>query len=360
MYIYIPMILLTLCFLVIQYNAKGKLKKFVAFILTITPGTLVAAFRYDNGADYLMYSNMFKILNSGTEYLSYSTKKLEWGFKYLVVISQRICSEQWFTFGVIAFVILALTFKACKDNSDDYFLSIILFFVSGLYFDSFNGIRQYVAMGIFMCGIKYIIQKDLKRYLLYCLIGFLFHKSIIFVIPLYFVCHIKIDLKKAIAITAVSCVSASLIYKLVLFWLAYTPYAYFLTSNELKSATTSSSSILFLTVNFIIGYFYYSQKKEVDMKTQILFNIQVVSLVISLLTSSIPLVSRVLNYGVFVEILYIPCVLKLIKNTRTRVIIKWFIVLLYIIVNVYGIYSNDWYGCVPYNYYFARSIPVIH
>ena len=43
---------------------------------------------------------------------------------------------------------------------------------------AYNGLRQYIAVSICFYAMKYILNKDAKRYLLAVLIAFLFHKSL--------------------------------------------------------------------------------------------------------------------------------------------------------------------------------------
>lgn len=351
MVVYLPMIIMTVCMASMQVKVKRKWEKRIILLMTVLPATLVAAFRYNNGADYLMYLRLFKDIGSGHSIVKVDGKSLEKGFILLVKLCQTISREPCFSFGIIALLIICLIFKGCIDSSEDYKLSVLLFFVSGIYFDSFNGLRQYIAMAVFFYGMKYIFSKEIKKYILCCLIGYLFHKSVLFLIPLYFIQFIKIDLKRAVLIILIGTLSMTMIYKVVLFFLAYTPYAYFLTSAEMKNAVTSQSAIFFFVVNTVIGYFFYNQNEIIEEKTQILFNIQVLFLIIALLTTTVPLVSRILSYGLLFEVLYIPSMLEIIKKRSIKSISVFLIVILYIMINLYGIYCNGWYGCIPYNFY---------
>lgn len=352
MYIYLPMIILTLFFTAGQRSVKKKWEKKFIFILMVLPGTLVAAFRYNNGADYFMYYSMFQAIKNGNTFINVTGKTLELGFKYLIIVSQWFCDEPWFTFGTIALIIIILIFKGCLEISDDYRLSIMLFFVSGIYFDSFNGLRQFLAMAVFFYGIKYILNKDIKKYFVCCILAFLFHKSVLFISPLYFLQYVKIDIKKACIIIVSSFIGGSIIYNLILRILKFTPYAYFLNSNELATATASASQILFFCVYFAIGFYYYVQMKQIECDTQLFFNIHVVFFAVALLTTTVPLISRILNYGILIEILYIPKMLNLIRSRNTKKIVRICIIGFYLVINLYGIYNNGWYGCIPYNFYF--------
>lgn len=102
----------------------------------------------------------------------------------------------------------------------------------------------------------------------------------------------------------------------------------------------------------IIGYYYYSKEKEIDTKTQLLYNMQIISLSIALMTAFVPLINRVLYYGMAYELLYLPNMLKLINNRREKMLVKVFLILMYGGITAYGMINSGWYTCIPYNFYF--------
>lgn len=148
MTIYIPMIILTVFLADIQERIRYRGRKISILLITLLPPTLVAAFRYNNGADYPMYFQLFTRLGNGSKIAGIEGKKLEVGFEYIVRLCQLVTRNQWFTFGAISFIISFLIFKECLNDSDDYRLSVLFYFVTGVYFDAYNGLRQYIAVSI--------------------------------------------------------------------------------------------------------------------------------------------------------------------------------------------------------------------
>ena len=143
-------------------------------------------------------------------------------------------------------------------------------------------------------------------------------------------------------------------FAILKFIIKYTPYAFYFTLNsvELNEIVASQSSILFFGVSTIIGYYYYSKEKEIDTKTQLLYNMQIISLSIALMTAFVPLINRVLYYGMAYELLYLPNMLKLINNRREKMLVKVFLILMYGGITAYGMINSGWYTCIPYNFYF--------
>ena len=216
MTIYIPMIILTVFLADIQERIRYRGRKISILLITLLPPTLVAAFRYNNGADYPMYFQLFTRLGNGSKIAGIEGKKLEVGFEYIVRLCQLVTRNQWFTFGAISFIISFLIFKECLNDSDHYRLSVLFYFVTGVYFDAYNGLRQYIAVSICFYAMKYILNKDAKRYFLAVLIAFLFHKSALFFVPVYFLQYLKFDFKKAITIVGLTVLSGSGLYIFVL------------------------------------------------------------------------------------------------------------------------------------------------
>lgn len=67
MTIYIPMIILTVFLADIQERIRYRGRKISILLITLLPPTLVAAFRYNNGADYPMYFQLFTRLGNGSK-----------------------------------------------------------------------------------------------------------------------------------------------------------------------------------------------------------------------------------------------------------------------------------------------------
>ena len=171
---------------------------------------------------------------------------------------------------------------------------------------------------------------------------------------MYFLQYLKFDFKKAITIVGLTVLSGSGLFAILKFVIKYTPYAFYFTLNsaELNEIVASQSSILFFGVSTIIGYYYYSKEKEIDTKTQLLYNMQIISLSIALMTAFVPLINRVLYYGMAYELLYLPNMLKLINNRREKMLVKVFLILMYGGITAYGMINSGWYTCIPYNFYF--------
>ena len=69
-----------------------------------------------------------------------------------------------------------------------YFTSVFIMFDMGV-------IRQGIAITFMLFSVKYIINRDFKKFLIVILCGALFHITILVTIPLYFLNYIEFDRK---------------------------------------------------------------------------------------------------------------------------------------------------------------------
>lgn len=352
---YIPVIVSTITLAWFAQHAKTRFQKRVLYILACIGPVLMAMFRYNNGADYLMYMSMFKIYGAkGASISSFSSVKVtEIGFFLLIKICSFIFNNQYFIFyGIIALIICGFMYAGIWQQSTNVVFSVFLFYAAGTYFDSFNGLRQYIAVAIVVYALKYIYINDFKHYCVWIVLAALFHYSALIMIPFFFIRFIEIDLKTACSIVLTCLIGGKILYNIVSYILQFTRYRYFLTSVEYEIMVTQAS-ILYTTIISLLTFGYSKIfMKSVSPKLQIMMNMQSIVWCSAVLSLSIPLAWRVQYYFLPFEILYIPCFISEIKQKNRRVFLGIFFSVMYTIITVYGIMENDWYNCVPYNFYF--------
>lgn len=354
MSIYLPMIVCAVLFAWIGQHSCGKQRNIVMIISTLFP-IVWAAVRYDNGSDYLMYLKMMKIYGQiGSTIDSFvSVKTTEIGFYLLLKLCGLLFDNAYFIiFGFIAGVICGFFFTGIYQQTFNWALAVFLFFSTGVYFDSYNGLRQYIAVAIVFYALKYIWSGNFKRYCFIVLIAMLFHYTAVIMIPMYFVRFLKINFKKACIVAGSCIIGGKVLYSIVSYLLGYTRYKYFLTSVEYTIMVTEAA-ILFTTVISIVTIGYAGMKRmKISPKLQMLINMQLFVWCSALLSLSIPLAWRVQYYFLPFEIIYIPCFLKEIPDKKRKATIGTVLVVMYTVITFYGMVNNDWYDCIPYKFYF--------
>lgn len=188
------MLLTTLIFSYFFSFLSSKNKQTRNICLTLCCLTLIIfqGFQYNIGVDYLNYRAIFRkvVLNIKMD------KVLEFGFYHLIKIIHFLKLGPQMMFLVMSIItnyLLILSFNKYSLKYKIKFYDNIYFFITtGLYLSAFNGIRQWFAIAIFFLAIEDIVLKKTKTYIIKILIGSLFHKSAIFLLPLYFIKNIKL------------------------------------------------------------------------------------------------------------------------------------------------------------------------
>ena len=179
---------------IISYGLKWKKINWFA----VVSFTLLLGLR-GNGIDYHAYSGQFDYLYSlnyglfdenffNAEYF-YSKQNFEFGYLIVLKLCKLFSLNNIFFFSSIAFAQMFFLDKFIRrfdDNRIKQFL-VFFFFTTLMFVESFNVMRQLLAILIFINLIEYIEKRDLKRYLIYCGLLYFIHSSSFILIPLYFI-----------------------------------------------------------------------------------------------------------------------------------------------------------------------------
>lgn len=173
----IPYVLIIVLSLVLaEANFKGRyIFRYVALAGII----IFVGIRYDVGADYLSYENIFK--DSSDLGIA---QVMEPGYLKLNQLVRYFSTNfAWFTTLVI-FLQAFFIHLAIKDFK--YYTFALLIFITTVLGSIVNEMRQYIAVAIFFYSLKYIVDKSFFKYSIVILFAASFHYSAILLLPLYF------------------------------------------------------------------------------------------------------------------------------------------------------------------------------
>lgn len=139
--------------------------------------SIIFGMRYDVGVDHLGYLEAYL-------WKEYAGKN-DLLFNLLSEIGWKLNLHYVVYFGIIAFIQVFFFFYAFKDERFLYPFLVFFLFTNGDWGFWMNGIRQALAMCIWIYSIKFIEEKKISKYLLWCFVAFLFHKSAIILFILY-------------------------------------------------------------------------------------------------------------------------------------------------------------------------------
>ena len=150
--------------------------------------------RYNMFFDYMAQLDWKNVFTNGFV--------MENGYAVLNKMVSSVYNSHVFFAFVVATLTMLFGFLAYGKRSKIPWLSVLLFFSIGEYFDSFNLIRQVLAISICFFATKYINdkKKDFLKYLVLVLLASTFHSTAaIIMIPAYFILKIRFS-GKALAI----------------------------------------------------------------------------------------------------------------------------------------------------------------
>ena len=143
------------------------------YIISVILLILVGGFRYFVGIDYEAYKLMYELDNDSSNYLYYVEPG--WSVIYNIIHFVKGTYILWFL--VINAITVILMIYGIRRQSPFIFLSMIFYVGSFLYTESFNAMRQCVAMAIVFVGTPLIFQRKEWYYMLLIALAMCFHYS---------------------------------------------------------------------------------------------------------------------------------------------------------------------------------------
>ncbi len=210
--------------------------------------------------------------------------RLEGGNLYSLffeIVKETTDDYHWLLFitSVITFVpVLYVLYK----YSHPYEMAIYLFMATGYFGMGLNGVRQYCAAGIVILGTKYLFSTKKSaffKYLAIILVAWLFHKSALIMLPVFFFVRRKAWKPSSFLLIFLSAVCFSIFDMLLpsfLQALEETSYSNYSSNNWFTSGNESGSSFLRVVVAFVpiaLAFFSRGRMRKLGHIGDILVNL---------------------------------------------------------------------------------------
>lgn len=316
-----------------KMNEKNKMFLFFSFLILF----LLSAFRYGIGVDYLkIYVKIFNLLAQGNDY--------DWDIGAIIIckIIQIFSQDYVYFFVITSFITLFLLFKAIVKYFELSPICLLLFVISGEYIASFNIVRQYLALAIFVYGIQYILKNDIKKYILTIVIATLFHSSAIILLPIYFLNKIKIKRLYQWYILLIIIIISPLLSKIFYTLLSLSKYNVYMSREAYSTADPTYSELITFSIVYIIAMFFYNTCKN-DEKYNLFLNMLLVGLCIALLSFKIILAYRIILYFKIISVFMCVRILELLKIKNNKLIMTIIFIIMFSSLTLIGGYCFGWY-----------------
>lgn len=322
--------------MIILFLEKVSFKKKDLIIMTIL--LLVSSLRYNVGFDYKIYFEIIKTNNL------YQINRFEIMNKVVLKIAELFNNIQVF-FIIYAFFILFFVYITIKKYSYNRVSSFFVWYTEPIFFlTSLSSIRQTLAVSICFFSLKYIFEEKYNKFFMILLIAFLFHKSAIVFIPIYYIYKIdklKYDQKELLFLAIIIFLIKKYIivyFAKILGYEAYLKLSYNY-GNKIATVMLFYSIVCFLLI------------EKIDKKDErFLIFLAFLGSFLYFILKDIYGASRVARYYLSVLPLCIPIFEKKIKGIKKiRIIFFSILFILALIVSEKGVY-------LPYNTIFQIGV----
>ena len=279
--------------------ARNRIAIFAIYCLL----TGVSACRIAVGNDYWVYRFNFNLIAQNRHVSS------EFGFNTIVRWIQLLFGYDEYL-PVFAFFSLVTVFffvKALSDQGRYFAFSLYLLMTGGYYFNSLNSVRYYLALAIALYAMKDVLRGEYGKFVLWILLGAMFHKSVLLVIPVYLAARFlaAAPLKRWHYIVGglflCTLVFGQNLYREIIFYF----YPYYRNS-DFDNGQLSYANILKCICVLALCLLCYRRSLKTGLQNRFYFFLNLFGLVVYCCGSFIPEVSRIGYYMIISQIFLLP------------------------------------------------------
>lgn len=315
----------------------------VSFAIVTVMLAFLLGIRYGVGQDYAQYYNV--IIPDAVNHYGH----IEPLFALLSRLVYPVGGAS-LVITIVSIITVCFWMLAIKQQSPYIVFSIV--YSIGILFVSFfmSGIRQGLAMSIFLYAYKYIEKKQWKRYYLCIVFAIGFHSSAMLYLPVYFLNRVKFRMRNIFVFPTTLLLSpfiSKIMSKISAEIGLYTAY--------LSSGSVNSSDLIYdvslILLEVLTFLTYWKLPRNIKNKDQVRLgmNFQILILFMMGLIYVLPTSTRIIMLISSLNILIVPKLISYINDSRVKVllIISFSTILLFIFYNY--IIKYNYYETMPYS-----------
>ena len=167
----------------------------------------LSTFRYGIGFDFDSYINIFNQVKNDPNPFTLMGEGLEPGFLLLNKLMSLFVPNSVVMYGVYALLTLVPIFWFIYRYCREVWLSTWLYMTLTFFYTTMNFIRQGLACSVVVLAYKFLKERKPVPYMLIILLAASFHKTALIMIPVYFLCQLKLTWKLGALYAGVSLVA---------------------------------------------------------------------------------------------------------------------------------------------------------
>lgn len=349
-FLYSSVIIIVSLFTLLGNYSKEKFGRPLFISLSILIPSLLAGFRYRVGTDYDSYVLIFND--------NFTRDNYEIGFEIFLSFFKSISENEsfiFFSFTLLLMIILMMTIIPANKQLNAgmiMFVYLILFF-----FDSFNILRQSIALVLILYSLKFIWKFDFKRFFAIVLLASCFHTSALVILPAYLFNRLSFDkhfFTKLVFLFLIFFIIllnldniTNLIARIYPSFTYYSRYFIKLPSYSLSLTLILRNLVPFISITF--AFLLLKREGELNKKHTVLYCLFLASVVIAFSSDvyGSDVLRRLSDYFQISLVLIVPDAIKILARSK-----YWFLGYLLIGYYIFEFYFNYFYRgygeIVPY------------
>ncbi len=296
--------------------------------------------------DYVSYFNKVKTL----EDVDTVGKKMgEYGFWVMIWLIHFISNEYITFFFTIAIIVVICYQRSIVAHSDAIEISFFVYIAMGIYSFCLNGARQGIACAIYALALSPLLERKFIKYCIYVFLAYLFHKTAIMMLPVYFIFNKANTFRINLIIVLVGLTSA-VFYENILAFASSIDTRY-----EAYGAVGRGGGYFMIGFTSVLGIFFFLFKKSIHIDraqydrflNMYLFGMMIS--VVSMVLSTNP--SGLLRYSLYFNVAAVflwPIVFKNIPDRLSRFVVGYIFVIGYLVF--YMMTTTAWSNLIPYKF----------
>ena len=324
-----------------------SLKNIVQFIILILMFLLVMFRDTSIGTDYKNYIRLLIPLRwiDWKELITYSQiSGLEIGFVFFSKIVLFFSDKISFVFGFWYCLLFLLLNRFINQFSTRAMSSLYIFLTLSMYNQSFNILRQFIALALFLFAFEFLVKGKVLKYILLVILAGSIHISVFITFVFIAIWRFSNKMTKLLSLTLVffslvlSIVGKPLINMLV----SMTTYSNYL---HKEVASEVGVGLLINILIFAVLFFFYDNMNTKDTNNKYFLFASAMALSLNFFISDLAMIGRLM---IFFKIFYIISVVRIIENFKiNRALFEICIYLLFFIYYGYSV-SGTCFETSPY------------
>ena len=302
--------------------------------------SLLAGFRsLDTGTDTLTYRDIFEWTQLG------SAAYVEPGWRILNYTVGAAGGDYHFFLWLSSFLMLFITARVIVKDSPNPMLSMFIYFSMYIYLNSFNLMRQALAMSFLLLAYSHLYRNRTKLFFLDILLATLIHFFSIVAVSVFWLRKIRLSPSRIVWLCLLSLTAGLFLINDNILSLILGKYAVYLSMEGFGYRDDTTGAIM-LTLILNLLLLFIVRTLPTDLRENLWFKIYFWSIIINNGSLRLVLGSRVLLLFSIAQVIFF--VLYCYKNRITQPRLAGTIVISYLAVLFYKMLLNNAGEVVPY------------